>query len=68
MPWPFFQTISPESLSLSGAFSPPPKFMPPSQSSLLRLLSLKFCPSYFILPLPLIRPSISLVHSSLSFL
>lgn len=24
MPWPFFQTISPESLSLSGAFSPPP--------------------------------------------
>ena len=55
------------SLSL-WCFLSPPKFMPPSQSSLLRLLSLKFCPSYFILPLPLIRPSISLVHSSLSFL
>lgn len=43
------------------------KFMPHSQPPVPHscLLSLSL-PSYFILALPLIRPSISLVHSSLS--
>ena len=77
--WPFFQNnfffiicrgcfSKPFPLNLSLCGAPPSKFMPPSHSSLLWLLSLTLFPSNFILPLPLIWPSISLVHSSLSFL
>lgn len=46
----------------------PSKFMPHSHSPRLPLVVgiSNVLPSYFILTLPLIRPSISLVHSSLS--
>lgn len=61
MSWMFFQSISPQ--SLSGAFSPSLCF---TLNPLLVVAISHVLPSYFILTLPLIRPPISVVHSSLS--
>ncbi len=66
MSWALFQTISPK--SLSGAFSQslclslqPPPHLPHLHAPLAVVIS-NVVPSYFILTLPLITPSISLVH------